>query len=120
MGTLQIPSAPLSAIKLTIRYGSEVRRSKFGSIEEAVAAMRTEADAIRADGGLPQVSAFRTYEPSARVHARLEISRLTADFADVHARLAHAAADAMTALRGYVNDQNTANAWMDVLGVPAS
>lgn len=64
----------MSKIKLTIRHGPKVRRESYGSIEEAIAALRGEADAIRSDGGLPQVTAFRTYEPSARVHARLEIS----------------------------------------------
>ena len=64
----------MSGIKLTIRHGSKVRRESFGSIDDALAAMRAEADGIRADGGLPEVTAFRTYEPSARVHARLEIS----------------------------------------------
>ncbi len=64
----------MSAIKLTIRHGSKVRRESFPSVDDALSALRAEADAIRADGGLPTVTAFRTYEPSARVHARLEIS----------------------------------------------
>ena len=52
----------------------KVSRESYGSVEEALSALRAETDAIRADGGLPTVTAFRTYEPSARVHARLEIS----------------------------------------------
>lgn len=59
---------------MTIRHGPRVKREKFATLEEAVEALRTETAAIRADGGLPEVTAFRTYEPSARVHARLEIS----------------------------------------------
>lgn len=64
----------MSKFKLTIRHGPKVRRESFGTLEDAVAGLRAETDAIRADGGLPEVTAFRTYEPSARVHARLEIS----------------------------------------------
>jgi hypothetical protein len=36
--------------------------------------MRRHADEIRAEGTLPPVEAFRTYEPSARVRARLEVT----------------------------------------------
>ncbi len=65
---------PLSKFKLTIRHGSKVRREGYGTLAEATAALRERAEAIRAEGDLPEVSAFRTYEPGARVHARLEIS----------------------------------------------
>ncbi len=64
----------MSKFKLTIRHGSKVRRESYGTLAEATAALRDRAQSIRAEGDLPQVSAFRTYEPSARVHARLEIS----------------------------------------------
>ncbi len=64
----------MSKFKLTIRHGSKVKRESFATLAEAAAALRERAEAIRAEGDLPQVSAFRTYEPSARVHARLEIS----------------------------------------------
>lgn len=40
----------------------------------AVESMRDHADRIRAEGGLPEVSMIRTYEPGDRVAARLEIS----------------------------------------------
>lgn len=70
----QVRSAPLSRFKLTIRHGSKVRRESFDALAEAIAALRGETEAIRAEGGLPKVTAFRAYEPSARVHARLEIS----------------------------------------------
>ena len=36
--------------------------------------MRRVAERIRTEGGLPEISAFRSYEPGARVEARLEIS----------------------------------------------
>lgn len=72
--TLQIPSASLSGYKLTIRHGPKVKREKFAALDAAVEALRAATAEIRADGGLPEVTAFRTYEPSAQVHARLEIS----------------------------------------------
>lgn len=64
----------MAKFKLTIRHGPKVRRESFDTLAEAIAALRGETEAIRADGGLPQLTAIRTYEPSARVHARLEIS----------------------------------------------
>lgn len=64
----------MSKFKLTIRHGSKVKRESYGTLGEATAALQERAEAIRADGGLPEVSAFRTYAPSARIHARLEIS----------------------------------------------
>ena len=64
----------MSKFKLTIRHGSKVTRESYSTLAEATAALRERAEAIRADGGLPEVSAFRTYAPGARVHARLEIS----------------------------------------------
>jgi hypothetical protein len=60
--------------KLTIRNGPKVEREKHASLDDAVASMRDHADRIRAEGGLPEVTMFRTYEPGARVQARLEIS----------------------------------------------
>ena len=62
------------AYRLTIRHGSKVSRDKFASLDEAIAAMREHAERIRSEGGLPALHMFRTYEPGARVHARLEIS----------------------------------------------
>lgn len=64
----------MSKFKLTIRHGSKVKRQSYATLAEATAALRERAEAIRAEGDLPEVSAFRTYEPGARVHARLEIS----------------------------------------------
>lgn len=64
----------MSKFKLTIRHGPKVSRQTHGSLEDAVAALRAETERIRDEGGLPEVSAFKTYEPSALVEARLEIS----------------------------------------------
>ena len=36
--------------------------------------MREHVSRVRREGNLPDVKMFRTYEPGARVHARLEIS----------------------------------------------
>ena len=36
--------------------------------------MERHVDEIRGEGGLPPIEAFRTYEPSARVAARLELT----------------------------------------------
>lgn len=65
---------PLPKFKLTIRHGPKVTREKYPSLEEAVSSMRQVAERIRTEGGLPEISAFRSYEPGARVEARLEIS----------------------------------------------
>jgi hypothetical protein len=59
---------------LTIRNGAKVKRETHGSLDESLAAMRTHAERIRDEGGLEEVSLIRTYEPSVRVKARLEIS----------------------------------------------
>lgn len=64
----------MSKFKLTIRHGPKVRRETLATLDEAVAALRNAALTIRSEGGLPEVTAFRVYQPSARVHARLEIS----------------------------------------------
>jgi hypothetical protein len=64
----------LSGFRLTIRHGPKVAREKHASLDDAVASMRAHVDRIRAEGGLPEVTMFRTYEPGVRVHARLEIS----------------------------------------------
>jgi hypothetical protein len=60
--------------RLTIRSGPRVTREKHESLGDAVAALRSHAEAIRAEGGLPEVSMIRTYEPADRVKARLEVS----------------------------------------------
>ncbi len=60
--------------KLTVRHGPKVSREKHEGLGEAIAALRSHAEAIRAGGGLDEVSMFRTYEPADRVEARLEVS----------------------------------------------
>jgi hypothetical protein len=60
--------------KLTVRDGPKVSREKHESLEGAIAALRAHTERIRAEGDLPAVSLFRTYEPGDRVRARLEIS----------------------------------------------
>ena len=62
------------AYKLTIRHGPKVSRESHASLGEAVEALSAHCDRIRAEGELPAVKMFRTYEPGARVRARLEIS----------------------------------------------
>jgi hypothetical protein len=64
----------IGAYRLTVRHESDVERERFESLDEAIAALRRRAEAIRAEGGLPAVSMIRTYEPERRVHARLELS----------------------------------------------
>lgn len=60
--------------RLTIRHGPKVSREKHERLGEAIAALRSHAESIRAEGGLDQVAMFRTYEPADRVEARLEVS----------------------------------------------
>ncbi|GIK78802.1 MAG: hypothetical protein EDQ89_04420 [Acidobacteria bacterium] len=60
--------------RLTIRHGPRVSREKHEDLGEAIAALRSHAESIRAEGGLEEVSMFRTYEPADRVEARLEVS----------------------------------------------
>lgn len=49
-------------------------REKHEDLEAVIAALRSHAESIRAEGGLPEVSMIRTYEPADRVKARLEVS----------------------------------------------
>ncbi len=60
--------------KLTVRHGSDVDSAGYASLEEAVAAMRERALAIRAEGPVGPVAGFRDYEPRDQVHARLQLS----------------------------------------------
>jgi hypothetical protein len=62
------------AWKLTVRHGSEVRHERFADLDEAVAAMRERALAIRAEGPAKPVSALRDFGPEQQVHARLQLS----------------------------------------------
>jgi hypothetical protein len=66
--------APVSAWKLIIRNGSEVEHLSFEDLEEAVAAMRTRAMEIRAEGPMEPVSTLRDFSPDDLVRARLQLS----------------------------------------------
>jgi len=60
--------------KLTVRHGSDVQRVSFEDLDDALAAMRARALAIRAEGPVRRASGFRDYEPRDQVHARLQLS----------------------------------------------
>jgi hypothetical protein len=60
--------------KLTVRHGSDVEHESFEELDEAVAAMRERALAIRAEGPAKPVSALRDFGPEQQVHARLQLS----------------------------------------------
>jgi hypothetical protein len=60
--------------KVTVRHGPKVSREKVETLDEAVAEARRAVEEVRAEGGLPKVSAFRDYGPEKRVHARVELS----------------------------------------------
>jgi hypothetical protein len=64
----------MAAWKLTVRHGSDVEHESFNGLDEAVAAMRERAMAIRAEGPAKAVSALRDFGPEQQVHARLQIS----------------------------------------------
>lgn len=64
----------MAAWKLTIRHGSDVSHRSFDELDEAVAAMRERALAIRAEGPAEVVSALRDFAPADQVHARLQLS----------------------------------------------
>lgn len=59
--------------KLTVRHGSDVSHQSFDDLDEAVAAMRKRALAIRAEGPVKEVSALRDFAPGDQVHARLQL-----------------------------------------------
>jgi hypothetical protein len=60
--------------KLTVRHGSDVDHRSFDDLDEAVAAMRERALAIRSEGSARPVRSLRDYEPGDQVHARLQLS----------------------------------------------
>jgi hypothetical protein len=59
---------------VTVRHGSQVKREKFETLDEALAEAQQRVDRVRREGNLPEISAFRDYAPDQRVHARIEIS----------------------------------------------
>ena len=64
----------MSAWKLTVRHGSEVSSATYDDLDEAVAALRARALAIRAEGPVNRAAGFKDYEPRDQVHARLQLS----------------------------------------------
>jgi len=64
----------MAAWKLTVRNGSDVSHQAFDGLDEAVAAMRQRALAIRAEGPVEKVSALRDFTPGQQVRARLQLS----------------------------------------------
>lgn len=64
----------MSRWKLTIRHGSDVEHEGFDDLDEAVAAMRERALAIRAEGPAKPISSLRDFGPEQQVHARLQIA----------------------------------------------
>jgi hypothetical protein len=64
----------VSTWKLTVRHGSDVDHRSYDDLGEAVAAMRERALAIRAEGPVRPVQSLRDFDPSAQVHARLQLS----------------------------------------------
>ena len=59
----------VAAWKLTVRHGSEVEHLSFDDLDEAVAAMRARALAIRAEGPVKPVAGFKDYR-AARIRSR--------------------------------------------------
>jgi hypothetical protein len=59
--------------KLTVRNGSAVDHQSFDELGEAVAAMRRQALAIRAEGPVPTASMLREFKPRDQIHARLQL-----------------------------------------------
>lgn len=64
----------MSRWKLTVRHGSDVEHEEFDALDDAVAAMRERALAIRSEGPVRAVKSLRDYGPGDQVHARLQIS----------------------------------------------
>ena len=64
----------MAAWKVTVRNGSTVQRKGFDDLDEALAEAERQTREILAEGALPPAKAFREYEPSELVKARIEIS----------------------------------------------
>jgi hypothetical protein len=56
-----------------VRFGSEVTHTGFDDLDEAVAALRERALAVRAEGPPKTASLLGTYGPADQVQARLEL-----------------------------------------------
>ena len=64
----------MSRWKLTVRHGPDVDHESFDDLDEAVAAMRERALAIRSEGPVRAVQSLRDYGPEDQVRARLQLS----------------------------------------------
>ena len=64
----------MSGWKLTVRNGPEVSHEKFGDLDEAVAALRARALAIRSQAPPKTAALLRTYKPEDQVQARLQLT----------------------------------------------
>ena len=64
----------MSGWKLTVRNGPEVSREKFDDLDEAVAALRARALAIRSEAPPKTAALLRTFEPEDQVQARLQLT----------------------------------------------
>jgi hypothetical protein len=64
----------VSSWRLTVRHGPDVARDNFEDLAEALEELRRRAEEVRAERPLEKVASLRDFEPSAQVHARLEIS----------------------------------------------
>lgn len=60
---------------LTLRHGPRVERLRFTQLDEGVAELERQLEAVRVEGRLAPAKMFRQYEPGERVHARGELSR---------------------------------------------
>jgi hypothetical protein len=61
---------------LKIRRGAKVERSRFGELDEALAALESRAVELQAEADIPPVDlkVLRTFEPVQQVFARLELA----------------------------------------------
>jgi hypothetical protein len=64
----------VSGWKLTVRSGPEVSHEKFGDLDEAIAALRARALAIRSQAPPKTAALLRTYKPEDQVQARLQLT----------------------------------------------
>ena len=64
----------MASFKLTVRNGPKVTRDTYENLAEAMVALRSHAERIRAEEDLREISMIRTDEAGGTVKARLEIS----------------------------------------------
>jgi hypothetical protein len=64
----------VSGWKLTVRNGPEVSHEQFDDLDEAVAALRARALALRSQPAPKTAALLRTFKPEDQVQARLQLS----------------------------------------------